>query len=377
MNINRNNYEAFFIDYIDGNLSAEMTAELFLFLETNPDLKEELEGLESFSLPENEEQFPSRDALKRGAINAENLSWYLAASTEHDLSAVEQKQLDEYLLKNPDAKNEKILFQLARLHPGDEVYPDKNKLKQPVPFLFGFTRTFNYAAAAMLLLSLIAGSYFYFTSITEKQLPNVAEVQTWAQTESNHTQPELTAGNSAETTVPSENSTGTSGNEVNNSTEQNSGSDHATQSDQNKQKTDRPKRIVPVETRTAELPLTAEITIENKNTDSLKVIEVAPAEEQVAQNTSVNEEQYMSVWEAIRNGTENNLRKLSGQDDDALASADPDAKNPVRLVNVLGKGIEKVSNDKVTVDASYNEEGKLSAFQFAAGKFKIERSKGF
>ena len=44
-NINRNNYEAFLLDYVEQNLTAELVAELMLFLEQNPDLKAELEVL--------------------------------------------------------------------------------------------------------------------------------------------------------------------------------------------------------------------------------------------------------------------------------------------------------------------------------------------
>ena len=45
MNINRNNYELFFIDFYDGNLTDAQKHELDLFLEENSDLKEELFNL--------------------------------------------------------------------------------------------------------------------------------------------------------------------------------------------------------------------------------------------------------------------------------------------------------------------------------------------
>ena len=47
MKINRNNYEMYFIDYLDGVLSPDLVSELLLFLDENPDLKEELSDLDA------------------------------------------------------------------------------------------------------------------------------------------------------------------------------------------------------------------------------------------------------------------------------------------------------------------------------------------
>ena len=46
MNINRNNYELFFIDFYDGNLTDAQKHELDLFLAENPNLKEECDSFD-------------------------------------------------------------------------------------------------------------------------------------------------------------------------------------------------------------------------------------------------------------------------------------------------------------------------------------------
>ena len=51
MKINRNNYEAYFLDYIEGTLGFAEKAELEAFLVINPDLKIELDNFETISLP--------------------------------------------------------------------------------------------------------------------------------------------------------------------------------------------------------------------------------------------------------------------------------------------------------------------------------------
>ena len=49
MRITRDNYEVYFIDLIDGTLDASLQEEMQLFLAANPDLAEEMDGLDGFS----------------------------------------------------------------------------------------------------------------------------------------------------------------------------------------------------------------------------------------------------------------------------------------------------------------------------------------
>ena len=45
MKIDRSNYEIWFIDWLDGNLNSLQIEQLKLFLDQNPDLKEEFNDL--------------------------------------------------------------------------------------------------------------------------------------------------------------------------------------------------------------------------------------------------------------------------------------------------------------------------------------------
>ena len=69
--INKNNYEAFLLDYMEQNLSADMVAELMLFFEQNPELQHELEELDEITLPSETIVFDGKNDLKKDVL--ENL----------------------------------------------------------------------------------------------------------------------------------------------------------------------------------------------------------------------------------------------------------------------------------------------------------------
>jgi len=73
MNINRSNYEAYLLDWMEGNLTVELQQELKAFLAANPDLQVDLELDEWIKLAEPEQIFELKDRLKRGVINQENI----------------------------------------------------------------------------------------------------------------------------------------------------------------------------------------------------------------------------------------------------------------------------------------------------------------
>ena len=58
MKIDRNNYEQYFIDYLDGRMDTDREKILLSFLKFNPDLKKELDGMEKAYL------FPSVHAYQ-------------------------------------------------------------------------------------------------------------------------------------------------------------------------------------------------------------------------------------------------------------------------------------------------------------------------
>jgi hypothetical protein len=134
MNIHINNYEAYFLDYHEGNLSPQEVADLFLFLSLHPELKKTFEDfehitLEDFSVP----VFENKDRLKKN-ITADNREEYFIRAIEGTLGPAEQLLLAAFLEEHPSFLPEFQLFQKTKLQADPSiVFEDKPVLKQHVP----------------------------------------------------------------------------------------------------------------------------------------------------------------------------------------------------------------------------------------------------
>ncbi|MCK4638930.1 MAG: hypothetical protein KAT33_05880 [Bacteroidales bacterium] len=166
MKINRNNYEIFFLDYMDGNLDPALIAELLIFLEENPGLKEEFEDFELISVPvESSVIFEDKNNLKKNYvtgidnINSTNYQNYFIASLENDLSAEELNQLKLFLKTNPSLTKEYKLFENTFSKPDKKiVFADKKTLKR-YPFSILSKKAVYYsvsiAASILILFSIL------------------------------------------------------------------------------------------------------------------------------------------------------------------------------------------------------------------------------
>lgn len=73
MTINKFNYEAFALDYLEGNLSPEMVEEMELFLKTHPAIESELSGMMEFVTLEADESITYED--KMNLLKPERVIW--------------------------------------------------------------------------------------------------------------------------------------------------------------------------------------------------------------------------------------------------------------------------------------------------------------
>ncbi len=166
MKINRENYETYFLDYHEGVLSDENKKVLFIFLTENPDLKEEFNRFELFTIPASDKTFGDKDQLKKSIINLQNYQSYFTADVEGDLNPEQKNELEIFIDKHPSLKSELEAFQNVKLKPDFTItYENKKALKRGskvIPFTVPF---FRIAIAASIALFLI--TYFFFRNKNE------------------------------------------------------------------------------------------------------------------------------------------------------------------------------------------------------------------
>lgn len=177
MTITRDNYEPYFLDFLDGNLAEDQIDQFLDFLEQNPDLKEELHGIESLKLDEEEIVYSGKNSLYKTGEDARKSSEIkMIAHLEGDMNDEERKAFEAYLSLHPELQKEYELFRKAKLTPDSAVrFPDKQKLyrkSRPVIVM-------NWVARAAAVVALVWGINAIYESqrspVTSKTQPRTAQ----------------------------------------------------------------------------------------------------------------------------------------------------------------------------------------------------------
>lgn len=131
--INLTNYEAFFLDHIEGNLTTSQEKELQDFLLQYPELNIDLEDFELMVLEEEKvENTNLKNTLKREESTALPLVDYLMiAEVEGSITVEEKAQLSEMVQENPDLMNDLSIYHKVKLTDAIPVaFPDQSILLQ-------------------------------------------------------------------------------------------------------------------------------------------------------------------------------------------------------------------------------------------------------
>jgi len=176
MNINRNNYEAYFLDYRENNLSPGQVAELLIFLEQNPDLKNEFESFKYFQLvPDKNTRFEHKENLKKNDliptdnIDSSNYDNYIVADLEGDLSEDDDIELKAFISLNPKTRLEYNFYRSTFLKPDKSIqFTGKDKLKK-TGLLAIYRTQMVYALAVAASIIILLGVYFGFLKQPDEQ----------------------------------------------------------------------------------------------------------------------------------------------------------------------------------------------------------------
>ncbi len=155
--INRNNYEAWFLDFAEGNLSEEKIYILNLFLRENPDLQEEFDEFNVILLDSDDLVFDKKASLKKN-INLDKIEGLndfeiLAINKlEGNITEEEENELNSMIHFSDELRIEADIFQKTKLKADTSVvYQDKEKLKRKNVIPLWIKYTGSIAAIGLLL----------------------------------------------------------------------------------------------------------------------------------------------------------------------------------------------------------------------------------
>lgn len=354
--INRNNYEAFLLDYMEQNLSSEMVAELMLFLENNPDLKQEWEEMNELVLTDTPKViFEDKETLKKEAI--ENL---MIAEIEGINTPAQSEELKRQI--DNDKENEKtfLLYQKTILKPQAISFADKEGLKQKEGKVIPLYWWASSVAAIIIMVLLLRG-----LNTTEKVTPSELASSSQNQEKSN-----------VETIDQKEliNNTPSSDNQVANLPIEKKEEKEESTTPKTTEKTKHNNHQLPVQPKVVKQDEIEENTFlaeENEQEDLIEekdsIIILPPAqptEELLADNNIkqlvTNEKKPLSVSQFLKKEVKEKVFKDN--------STEPKPTEVV-VADILAKAAGK----RASVDKKKNEEGEVEEYALNIGGFSFSR----
>jgi cytoskeletal protein RodZ len=156
--INKDNYEEYFLLYVDNELTPAEKASVETFIEEHPGLKSELDMFLATRLDmENVKMEGIEDLYKydeKDLINSGNVEEFQVLSIDNELNKEEQEALDSFHKDHPEAVVNFEWLKKTKLPAEEVVFPDKSSLyrteKKPVAVIS--ITWIRYAAAAAVIL---------------------------------------------------------------------------------------------------------------------------------------------------------------------------------------------------------------------------------
>ncbi len=368
MEIDINNYESVLIDYFDGNLNALEVAEVLLFLEQHPEIKNEFEALGTLPEPENiniDSDFKSnlKKLNENKALAEKSFNELMIAQLEGETSIKENVIINEMIEGNQSLIKLKNTFQLTKLAPDLTIsYPNKSALKRKEAIVFYLNKRFAAAAALLLLASLVFLIYRNSNSnidkieiaqtkdnfIESKQVKEEAKVIEEAQPQKNIAEKVKEKSPNKHFTEPS--------NILNNAPVQLA-------------------EAMPSRLQINALPLKPIASIEKQRALNSKSIsgDLIPVEI-VASKEASKAEDFLTIGnfmkkKIIERGKDNLIEKEKPINTEELAL------DPLTVASAGAGILEKTTGKKVFLSRSFDKSGSVKSYTFAAGDFKFERIK--
>ena len=191
--INRNNYETFFLMYVDNELSITEQKMVEAFAQQNPDLQVELHMLQqAVLLPEKDIVFTNKNLLHKhigNEVTTTNYEEKFLLYIDDELSAQDKAQVETFVLQQPQLQGSFTLLQQTKLPIEIIICPNKEELyKHEKSHKVIYTQWFKIAAAAVLI-GFIALLYFVLPTHTINSNKSVATLSKTAVVPNNYVIP--------------------------------------------------------------------------------------------------------------------------------------------------------------------------------------------
>lgn len=365
MGLSKENYESWFLDYSEGMLSAEQVAELFLFLEQNPELKSEFAEFENIKITDiPTAEFSGKESLKKEIFSAEQVNHLLIAELEGDLTLQEHQQLMKVNHTYPGIDNERKLFSLTKLQPAAEIFSGKQSLKKAVIRRFVLT-TWQTGIAVAAVIMLAFGTW-YFSRDVQNEKPQQAE-DIIVPTESIPVQPEKNINVNPSQLANSDSGTSVKKEEVNKK-----------ENNTPKNINNRKRNVAAVSNSTlASTELKHEIIqlAEPKTDFQIEMEEpFAYAERRYAPTVGTpftannNAEPAGIILQNVKDNVASTVNTVTGET--LLSSSDVQAELPAkgRLIRLAAWAVGKISSDRVKLKTAFDPlNGNLAAYEVEVG----------
>gem|GEM_PF-3913264 len=180
--ITRNNYEAYMLDLLEGQLSPQEETALNLFLKENPDLDDYLP--ETHHLEPSLNQFKHKEDLLFEEITTKNRSFFFISASEGLLTDEQLNQLQLFLSQHPEFEKEFEQYNRALLIADECTFDNKKALifEQDKGLIIFFRPLRNIAAAIALLFLSYAALQLMTTDVTPLYTPQeiAAEIENYS-----------------------------------------------------------------------------------------------------------------------------------------------------------------------------------------------------
>jgi hypothetical protein len=387
MKINSHNYESWFLDYYEQNLTAQQEKELFLFLSKYPTLKAEFDAFENVSL-EIEEVTLNQDIKanlkKETSLTEHNINDWLIAELEGDLSLQELALLTTFLASNPLFLKDRELIRKTRLIKTEEKFENKKSLyRGKIISLSSPLQKFLYVAAACF--ALLIGSYFIYnqflkekveTAEIEKPIEELFNAEKSTFISPNQSQKDLAIIDSSfkiekETTISGQ-KIATTEKSIIKSSRNNSNSNPNLDSSiylaNNITSIDTNQNKRTIENLELLSPIALSKVEEERIYFSVQRRRVTTNDDPIYKN---------STKDLITNLTDETVARIDNTIDESLESSDNSkVKLPLKskLIQLFANGVTKVSGKRIKFKTTYNPlNGSLAAYELEVGKKVIQK----